>query len=184
MINQAQKWQPGVSAMMQFLFKLISFLTISAILLSASCNLQPAGPATAADLFGTWMMSTAVMTHTVTIHISGTARDSIHADDTTMHFTNNNDFYTYYSTMTYYTQFDDNILGNTGMITDTGTWTLSGTKLTIVSSQSPVPYTSTLDLKGNNATITTRVYSDSQPGPNAGDYILNYQDLAISAAKQ
>jgi hypothetical protein len=170
--------------MKKYLFTPISFLTVSGILLSARCNLQPAAPVTAADLFGTWLMSTAVITDTVTIHSSGTDRDSMHTDDTTIHFTNNNDFYTYYNTMTYYTQFDDNILGNTNMITDTGTWTLSGSNLTIVSSQSPVTYTSTLDLKGNCATITTRMFSDSQPGPNAGDYRLYHEDLAISAVKQ
>ena len=86
--------------------------------------------------------------------------------------------------MTYYSQFDDNIIGNTGMITDTGTWALSGSNLTIVSSQSPTPYTSTLDLKGGSAKITTRIFSDSQPGTNAGDYFLYHQNLAISAVKQ
>ena len=170
--------------MMQFLFTLISFLMVFGILLSASCDRQPAGPAVS-DLFGTWMMSTAVMTNTVTFHTSGTDRDSTATNNNTpMHFTNSNDFYAYYCDMTYYVQFDDNILGNTSMITDTGTWTLQGSELTIASSLSPNPYTATLDLNGNITTITTRVFSDSQPGPNAGDYILNHWDLAISAVKQ
>ena len=168
---------------MKFLLTLIPFLAVSGFLLSARCSLQPAGPV-AADLFGTWMMSTAVMTSTVRVHTSGTDTDSIGIDDTTIQFTNNNDYYTYYSGMTYYTQFDDNIIGNTGMITDTGTWTLSGSSLTIESSQSQTPYTSILDLKGNSATMTTRIFRDSQPGPNAGDYVLYHQDLAISAVKQ
>jgi len=169
--------------MMQLLCRLMCFLTVFGILLSAHCDLQPAGPV-AADLFGTWMMSTAVMTSTVTVHTSGTDTDSVDTDDTAIQFTNNNDYYTYYSGMTYYTQFDDNILGNTGMITDTGTWTFSGSNLTIVSSQSQTPYTALLDLKGDCATITTRIFRDSQPGPNAGDYVLYHQDLAISAVKQ
>jgi hypothetical protein len=175
--------QREVSAIKRLSFTLIYLVSVGGILLSARCDPQPAGPA-AEDLFGTWMMSTAVMTSSVTIHTAGTGTDSTDADSTATSFTNNNDYYTYYSDMTYYTQFDDNIIGNTGMITDTGTWTFGGTTLTIVSSQSQDPYTSTLDLNGDSATITTRVFSDSQPGPSAGDYVLYHQDLAISAVKQ
>jgi hypothetical protein len=183
MNDRIRKQQPGVSAMKRILLTSIYFLTVSVFLLSAHCDLQPAGPV-AADLFGTWMMSTAVMTSTVTVHTSGTDRDSTDIDDTTLYFTNSNDYYTYYSGMTYYSQFDDNVLGNTAMIADTGTWTFSGGTLTIVSSQSQTSYTALLDLKGDSSTTTTRVFSDSQPGPNAGDYVLYHRDLAVSAVKQ
>lgn len=170
----------GDSVTMKFLSV---FLAVSGIVLSARCNLEQAG-FSEEDLMGTWMMSTATMTSTTVMHTAGTGRDSAATDDTTMNFTNSNDYYIFYRDKTYYTQFDDNIIGNTGMMSDSGTWTLRGSTMTTISSQSPAPRTSTVDLNGNNAVITTTVFSDSQPGYNAGDYMLYRLDLAISAAKQ
>lgn len=161
---------------------LIFRMAVCGTLLSLACGLEPAG-FSEKDLFGTWMMSTATVTSRTIIHTAGTERDSVAAVDTTMNFTNNNDFFAYYSDLTYYSQFDDNILGNTNMITDTGTWTLSGRTMTIVSQQSPEPFTSAIDLNGNSVVITTTVFRDSQPGYNAGDYTLFLQDLAISAQR-
>jgi hypothetical protein len=155
---------------------------ICGTLLFSACDLEPAG-LSEKDLFGTWMMSSAVITNRTVIHTAGNGRDSVAADDTTVKFTNNNDFFIYHSDMTYYQQFDDNILGNTGMIADTGTWTLSGWTLTIRSQQSPEPFTSTLDLNGDSIVITTTVASDSQPGYNTGDYTLFRQDLAVFAQR-
>jgi hypothetical protein len=158
-------------------FLVIFCLAIFAI----NCNLEPAGPV-AGDLYGTWKMTTAVMTSTVTTHTALTNTNNTTTNNTHTTFTNNNDFYQFHSDMTYYSQFDDNVIGNTGMVTDTGSWTLHGTTLTSVSLIAG-SYTSAIDYFGDSAIVTTRVLSDTTPGPNAGDYTLTYHDLAISAHK-
>jgi len=171
--------------MMKYLYTLISFVTVSGIVLSSRCSLEPAGPPSASDLVGKWIIFTAATIYTETIYTAATDRDSVVTrDTTTINYTNSDNYYSFYRDMTYYTQFEGTIIGYNGMFTDTGSWAVYGSTLQTISPQTSDTLSSALSLDGDNVTIVSRIRSYSLEGPNAGDSLFYNCDLVFSAVKQ
>jgi hypothetical protein len=140
----------------------------------------------AADLVGKWNMISFKNVQTQLFHFGNSKPDSVVIEDTTIFFTNNNDYFNFYGSMTYHVQFDDNIIGNTQMVTDSGTWSFSGDTHGLHSQSMGSPIRIPTMINGKTWTFKYRLYSDSSDlvPPVPGGYLKNTTDYISTAEKE
>jgi hypothetical protein len=169
--------------MRTFLFYAIVALA-AASLVGCGDNSTAGNPPTVDDIVGKWIIAQSYAVIKTTIHYSDSLPDSTYQRDTAITVSGTDNFAQFDSAMNYTIQTNPLTLGLYGPASGTGTWSLSGSLLRMISTSSGDTTDMNVGISGNNGVF---VYNSTTifAMPNFSDFrITRAITLTISAKKQ
>lgn len=165
----------------------LALVAMVAGIIIGGCSQSSTGPSapSTADLIGKWIFSSVIMKGTTTIHLGITGvPDSTYQTDTTITFSGTANYAQLYADMTYATQMPG--MASTGApVSDTGTWSLSGSSLRLISVSNDTTNLS-VSVSGKNGTFVnvTSQRLNNPTGILPGSYYQIAMTTTMSALKQ
>lgn len=145
----------------------------------------PSGPSTA-ELIGKWVFSSVHVTGTTLMHFGvPILPDTTIHTDTTITMSGNANYAQFNADMTYSSQMPATASLGGGSVADSGTWSLSGSNLRLLSASGDTTNLS-VSISGNNGTFvnSTSQREDNPTGTLPGSYIQSTMTSTVHATKQ
>jgi hypothetical protein len=162
-------------------------MLLTTILLAASiffgCGDKsiPVAPPSVSDIVGKWTITQSHDIITTQVHRSDSLPDSTFTRDTTITASGTDDFARFDSSMTYRIQTDIATFGVYGPKSDSGTWSLSGSSLQMISINRTDTTTVSANVTGKNGTF---VFTSTTIYPIVSIRITISTEAIISSVKQ